>query len=194
MNKIVSWVVLFILLLASIVLLIWAFYRISPDFWASIFAALVSFWGYVFVQKRKEEKEHKNWLLRNKDACAVELIDIIYEPFAKGDATKFDHGKFEKRMKLLYPALLSWGSHALIEGWNEFQRTAANQNEKDMLKALERLLRSARYQLNHDDNFIKPGGVTATFITPGDKEKILRYCKSEKYEFAKTTGKAKNQK
>ena len=66
-----------------------------------------------------------------------------------------------------------WGGPEVIQSWNEFEMESerANSDPKEILAAMERVLRAIRKDLGNDDRRLKFGSLFGLLILP--KKKIL---------------------
>ena len=171
-NLVLGFVILAILICALILL----FNYLRPETFIALLAGLlptIIFWK---LQIRREKNEHHNWVLRNKEAYLIELVDTL----SKTLNSKEDEAKKEKKiftsLRSFTPALIVWGSPAILTAWNELGRNASKDTNTGIRKA-EQLLRTIRNELGHDDSNLRKGEVMSIFIKGDEKDKIIEVCK-----------------
>lgn len=171
-------------LIGIIGFIIFLFWFFTPEVLLAFIAGASPSVILLYLQNRKEEKEHRNWLLRNKEAFLAEIADIFVSSLHDTKNSKEEKGKrVLQRIKHLQPALFVWGSPSILRAWNEIQeRSTAGDSLEDATRKGERFFRTIRKELGHDDSSLKPGEVWATLLKPEDKQKALDACKGEVYE------------
>lgn len=106
----------------------------------------------------------------------IELVDTL----SKTLNSKEDEAKKEKKiftsLRSFTPALIVWGSPAILTAWNELGRNASKDTNTGIRKA-EQLLRTIRNELGHDDSNLRKGEVMSIFIKGDEKDKIIEVCK-----------------
>ena len=174
-----------VVVLTGIALLFWFFSNVSHEILIGMFAGLMPSGILWHLQIRKEEKEERDWLLRNKEAFLAEIVDTLTS--ALHDKKNSEEKKGEimlKRLERLQPALLIWGKPYVFYAWNDMQKNShSTESMESKIKNGERLMRAIRKQLKHDDTSLKPGMVWATLLNTGDKQIALDACKGEVYEY-----------
>lgn len=132
------------------------------------------------TQIRKERQDHRNWVLRNKEAFLIEFIDSLSQRLNNTDksATKQEK-ELLKTLDYLRPALIAWGSPSIIEAWNNLGRIKES-NSTEGIKQGEKLLRTIRKELGHDDSNLEKGEVMAFFIKGDEKDSVIKACKDLK--------------
>ena len=160
--------------------------NISSDIWVGLMA-LLSSGVLVYLQKRKEEREHRNWLLRNKEAYLTDIVDLLISSIQdKESSEKVKQAKLLKRLKHLKPALMLWGSPSFIRAWDLMQQMPTGVDSETAIATGEKFFRAIRKELEHDDSSLKPGEISATILLKHeDKQIALDACKNEVYEQVK---------
>ena len=132
-------------------------------------------------ERDDKNREHKEWILRNKEAFLIEIIDIIIE--ASNDETDDDEVSDDmvKRVKLLHPAFFAHGKKDFLDAWYNFQIAPKDDSSKTFIES-ERLLRAIRKELGHDDSKIPPGHILMSIIKIGEREELLEHFKDVKYD------------
>ena len=146
---------------------------------ASLFFAI---WKYRDNKKKEREdkkEEHEEWLLRDKEALLIDLIDIISIILFK--AREHNAGYLQKRMELLLPAFIAHGSKNLLEAWYEFQDMSEVDLSDKFIQA-EKLLRVIRKDLGQDDSETPPGHILMVIVKPGEREELLKHFRDVKYD------------
>ena len=158
------------------------FFNISPDIWVGLIAGLSPYGVTVYLQKRKEEREHYDWLLRNKEACLTEMVDVIMSllhDVKKGK--KIDEDELLEKFQQLQPAMMLWGEPSVIDAWGSIQQSSSRGLE-EIIRSGERLFRAIRKELGVDDSSLKLGELWAALLKPEDKQTALDACNNEVYE------------
>ncbi|MDD9868773.1 MAG: hypothetical protein OXU50_02600 [Gammaproteobacteria bacterium] len=186
MNKdtIISFVT-FLIIVAIVGSLFWFFSSVPHEILVGIFVGLVPSGILWHLQIRKEKREHRNWLLRNKEAYLTELVDILISSLHDEKGSEEEKVlKIRNKLKHFLPALLVWGTPPMLRAWNDLQNSRAKggESEEDFIKGGERFFRTIRKELGHDDSALKPGELWATLIRSEEKQKVLDACKDEVYE------------
>ncbi len=173
-----------IVFVGFIFFLFWFFSKVSHEILLGLFAGLTPSGVLWYLQNRKDEKEHHNWLLRNKEAYLTEMVDVFISLLHdKKSSAEKKAEKLEKRLLRLQPALFVWGTPVVIHAWNQMQLNIKDSNDLDnVIRNGERFFRSIRKELGHDDSLLKPGELWAALLRPGDKQRALDACKGETYE------------
>ena len=174
----------FVGLIGIIGFLIFLFWFFTPEVLLAFMAGATPSAILLYLQNRKEEKEYSNWLLRNKEACLAEIVDIFISSLHDTKGSEEEKGKrVLQRIKRLQPALFVWGSPSILRAWDEIQeRSTAGDSLENSIRKGERFFRTIRKELGHDDSSLKPGEVWATLLKPEEKQKALDACKDEVYE------------
>ena len=163
--------------------LFWFFSNVSHEILLGLFVGLTPSVILWYSQKNKEEKEHKNWLLRNKEAFLIDFMDIFISSCQ--DKTSNAKQKEEtalKRMHHIQLALLVWGSSAMFRAYDEFLKVTG-EDLAGKTRTGERFFRIIRNELGHDDSTLAPGAVWGHILKPEDKQQALDICKGEIYEW-----------
>ena len=161
----------------------WFFSNVSHEILLGLFVGLTPSVILWYSQKNKEEKEHKNWLLRNKEAFLIDFMDIFIS--LSQDKTSNAKQKEEivlKRMHHIQLALLVWGSSAMFRAYEELLK-ATGEDFASKTRSGERFFRIIRNELGHDDSALAPGAVWAHLLKSEDKQQALDACKGEIYEW-----------
>ncbi len=131
----------------------------------------------IYLQRENQKREHQNWILRNKDAFLIEIIDIYTSLL--GSNKKQD---VEKRLKNIQPAILAHGSGNTLKAWEELMSSTENVSLKEMARRGERFFRAIRKDLGRDDSKVRAGSIYATIVNLEERQAILDACKGEKYD------------
>ena len=159
------------------------FSNVSHEILLGLFVGLTPSVILWYSQKNKEEKEHKNWLLRNKEAFLIDFMDIFIS--LSQDKTSNAKQKEEivlKRMHHIQLALLVWGSSAMFRAYEELLK-ATGEDFASKTRSGERFFRIIRNELGHDDSALAPGAVWAHLLKSENKQQALDACKGEIYEW-----------
>lgn len=182
MNKDV--IIGFLAFLVIVGLLLWVFSAISHEILFGVLVGLVPS-GILFYQERQKAKmEYRNWLLRNKEACLIELVDtFISGLYDKKSSEEKKAEKIMKKLQMIQSSLLIWGSPSLIGAWNELQTSiGTSKSDEETMRHSEKFFRVIRKELDHDDSDLAPGEIWATILKSDEKQKVLDACKGEIYE------------
>lgn len=138
----------------------------------------------LYLQNRKEKKDDYNWLLRNKEACLAEIVDIFISLANDQQSSEEQKNKLLlQRVKRLQPALFVWGSPQVLRAWNELQEIPSDgETLENTIRRGEKFFRAIRKALGHDDSFLKPGELWATLLKSEEKQTALDACKNEVYD------------
>ena len=148
--------------------------------WQVIAIVAVASLGFTILTYREDkERAHKEWLLRNKEAFLIELIDIMGLCFSEKHF--YNIAPMQKRLELLQSALITHGSKDFLEAWDDCQNMSEG-DLSEMLGQAEAFLRAIRKELGHDDSEIPPGHVLKIMVKPDQREKLLKYFKDVKYD------------
>ncbi len=135
----------------------------------------------ILMQRQNQERERQNWLLRNKDAFLIEIIEIFVSQ--TDPERKMTNKEMAKRIKNMRPAMIAHGSGDTLEAWAEMTSSSTeNMSMEEITKRGERFFRAIRKDLGRDDSNTLPGAVSATLITEEEKQAIFDACKGEKYD------------
>ena len=166
----------------------WVFSNISVDILLGLAVGLIPSGVLWRIQSKKDAKAHRYWLLTNKDAYLVEMIDTLTSLMQNKNHSANKQSKaFLERMQDIQPALLCQGSPAAICAWNELQENITNSRSdgdggaKSIIKAGEKFFRVIRKELGREDSALKPGEIWASLLVKEDKHLALDACKNEKY-------------
>ena len=173
--------IVFVVLVGIIVFLFWYF---TPGNLSAYIAGLMPSVVLWYSQIRKEKSEHHDWLLRNKEACLAEIVDIFISQLQdKESSERAKNAKLLERIKYLQSGLFVWGSPTILHAWNEMQETSVEGiSVEEATRRGEKLFRIIRKELGHDDSSLKPGGLWATMLKPEEKEMAFEACRGEVYE------------
>lgn len=183
-RSIIKGLIFLIAIFVTFVLVIYWLHDQGLDLLIGLVIGLVPTFITFYQRKKERDEDYRNWLMQNKDACAIELVNsFLTLAFEKSNLTeKRQHQFTVTRIKQLMPAMITWASPQLINQW---ERTASGSHlgdEGETIKQGERLLRTVRKDLGHDDSKLKPGTLWAMLIKPDEKKKVYDACKGENYE------------
>ena len=134
----------------------------------------IIFWR---TQIRRERQDHRNWVLRNKEAFLIEFVDSLSNRLNNNNKSQAKQEKeLLKTLEYLRPALIAWGSPSMIKAWNNMGNRESS-NSTEGIKQGEKLLRIIREDLGHDDSDLEKGQVMAIFIKPDEKDSVIEACK-----------------
>ena len=182
MNK--HLIIGFVGLIGIISFIIFLFWFFTPEVLLAFIAGATPSVILLYLQNRKEEKEHHNWLLRNKEACLAEIADIFVSSIYDERSSEQERNKkVLERLKRLKPALFVWGSPSILRAWNEMQEmSAVDESLENGIRRGEKFFRTIRKELGHDDSSLEPGELWASLLKAEEKQKALDACKGEVYE------------
>ena len=170
-------------LLTIIGFMAFLFWFFSPEVLLAFIAGAAPSIVLLYLQNRKEKKEHHKWLLRNKEACLAEIVDIFI--FLTDDQQSSDEQKNKillQRIKRLRPALFVWGTPQVLRAWDELQEISSDDDSlENITRRGEKFFRTIRKALGHDDSSLNPGELWATLLKPEEKLIALDACKNEVY-------------
>ena len=176
MQEISTYVALFLFALLAAWLL-WLIFAYANQLLIGLLVAVASLSFAIWKYRDDKKKEHQNWLLRNKDAFLIEIINIvIMAAHSKGAID------MEKHIKLIQPALIAHGSKDLLEAWEDMQKISEEPNISKNMVSCEKFLRALRKDLGHKDSAIPPGHILKVMIKPDDQKMLLEAFKGVKYD------------
>ncbi len=169
-----------LLIIAGLVLLFW--YLLSNNFnlFAGLMAGLTPSMITIYLQRENQEQEHRNWLLRDKNAFLVDIMDI-FTSISNSDR-KMTQKKLLERIKSIQPALLAHASSKVLKAWDDVKNVEKYGDVERGIRNGERFFRVIRKDLGHDDSDLLPGAIMATIIIAEDKQEAFDACKGEKYD------------
>ena len=173
-----------IIILVVIAFIVWWLHASGLDLLVGVIVGLVPSFLLFYQRRQDREENHKNWLLQNKEACAIELVDIFMSSALNVDnkSEQAKQDEMQRRLKILLPAIIVWGKPNLIEAWETMQTQTIGRDIGEITRQGERFLRAVRESLGHDDKGLRPGAVWAALIKPDEKEIIYKACKGETYD------------
>ena len=159
------------------------FQYFTPEVLLAFIAGLTPTVVLLYLQNRKEKRDHHNWLLRSKEACFVEIFNIFISlAHAAEEDTEERNKKLRARLMPLQTAILAWGSPSFLLAWTEMQKLSADDSMENTIRKGERFYRAIRKELGHDDSSLAPGQVWGVLLTPDDRQEALDVCKGEVYK------------
>ncbi len=172
-----------VIFLAIIIGLVFIFRNVDYQILLGVIVGLIPSGVLWHLQKKKDEKDHRDWLLRNREAYLLEIVDILISSASMKESSEEKKLKnMLDRLKNFNSAILVWGSPSMLRAWNEMQQVPVGVGIKQATRNGERFLRKIRKELGHDDSKLKPGEVWATLLIPKDKQGALDACRNEVYK------------
>ena len=159
--------------------LFWSF-SAENDWSFLAFVGVASLIFTIWKHRDDKKKEYRNWLLRNKEALLIEMVDILIGTIHLEEQERSDDDLLE-RMKLLQPAVIAHGSKDFLKAW-ENHRNIPEGDLFESFRQTERLLRAIRKELGRDDLGVPPGHILMSIIETDDREELLRIFKDVKYD------------
>ncbi len=144
-----------------------------------IIIAFMSLAYKIISDRIKKREEHQEWLLRNKNAILIEIVDLLTSGL--GSTKNIGRRELDRRLKNINPALIAHGSNELLKTFGAFRKSKGQQNTDEIIKTGERLLRIIRAELGLDDSKMLPGGVLSSILGESGKQFAFEICKDEKY-------------
>jgi len=151
------------------------------DLLIGLFVGLTPSMMILYQRKKEREEDYQNWLMQNREACAIELVRMLIESVMNDDI-RSEQGKQDallKRIRRNLPAMMIWASPNLIKQWGEMAKLKEGEDSKSVIRRGERLLRTIRHDLGHDDSDLKPGALWAMLIKPEEKQLSFDACDGE---------------
>ena len=177
-----------IAILVIAVFLFWMFFSIPGEILLGLVVGLIPSGVIWHLQSKRDAKAHRDWLLTNKDAYLIEIVDTLISLIQNKDHSADKQSKILiKRIQDFQPALLCQGSPAVIRAWDELQENITNSRSdsdggiKSTIRAGERFFRVIRKELGREDSALKPGEIWSSLLVKEDKHLALDACKNEKY-------------
>lgn len=164
--------------------LIW-FNILSVNLLIGVVVGLVPSMIAINQKKKDREEDYSKWLMQNKEACAIELVNTfitaIYTDKELSNQKKQD--RMLERLNRVIPALVIWASPSLIRQWEELTTAPQGDDVANVTRRGERFIRTVRKDLgNKNDYRLAPGTFWATLVKSDDKQKAYDACKGEKYD------------
>ena len=148
---------------------------------------LITVWQY----KQQTKLEHKQWLLRDSNACLLETIDIFVSLLQQGQKktnSKRQERKLLERFKNLRLALFAHASASTLKAWDTLMVEMVKGSlaptlirEDQIIREGERFFRTIRRDLGHNDSDLQPGELWGALFDEEGKQKALAACKGEDY-------------
>ena len=175
--------VLMIAIIVGFVLMIVWLNRQELNFLLGLVVGLIPTFITIYQRKKERDEDYRNWLMQNKEACAIEIMNTIFDlAFEKSNLSEHKQKKWiEKRIKQLLPAMVVWGSSDLIKQWEKIASMSHGGDGVELIKQGELLIRTVRKDLNHNDSDLKPGALWAMMIKSDEKQQAYDACKGETY-------------
>lgn len=154
------------------------------DIFVGVIVGLLPSIILVYQRKKEREEDYKNWLLQNREGCAIELVDILISTSINSNVSteQLEQDVTLKKIKRLMPSLLVWGSPKLLNLWESMQTPPAGEAAEDVARRFERFIRVIRQGLGHDDSQLAPGAILASIVKPDERDQIFKACKGEVYD------------
>ena len=171
-TKFVLGIIALAILVGGVILF---FKYFKPETFIALIAGLlpaIIFWR---LQIRREEKEHHNWLLRNKKAYLIDFVDNLSKTLHNKGTEAEKEKKISESLKSFTPALVVWGTPDMITAWNELGKNELK-DANNSIRMAEQLLRMIRKELGHDDSGLRKGEVMSIFIKGDEKDAIIKAC------------------
>ena len=164
-SNVINVVVGGVLVLCFLFAITWLIYWLintQPQLFAGIIVGLIPSAITVWQYRKQAEQDHQNWLLRDRNACLVEICRLFFSLAhdSRGTNGKLEGKKLDnltKQIKKLQPAFLAHASVATLRAWNELQYQVQNQDAKEITRRGERLFRAIRKNLGQNDKKLLPG-------------------------------------
>ena len=179
MQKIVTHTITLIALIAFSLLvgwLLWYLFAEANQLLIGLFAGLLPSIITIIIHINNQKKEHKNWILRNRDAFLIQIIDMVITASHGEDVVDM-----KKHVKSIQPALIAYGSKDLLEAWKDMLKMSEETDMSKMLVRSEKFLRALRKELGHDDSAMPPGYIFTAITKPDGKEEILKHFRGAKH-------------
>ncbi len=144
-----------------------------------IILAAMTFGYKIYRDRKKEKKEHRNWLLRNKKAILIEIVDLLISGLGK--TAKISTRELDERLRNINSALIAYGSKEILDAFAAFRMSKGDKDINKILKSAERLLRIIRAEFGFDDSQMRPGEVLSVLV-PREKGFAFEICKDENYD------------
>ena len=166
--------------IVGIIGLVYFLFTSKQDLFIGLLAGLVPTAVTIWQYRKQTKREHEQWLLRNRDAFMIEIINIFVSMLDRKDKTDSEQEQKEllERIRALRPALLAHAPASTLRAYTALQDLSG----KNTMREGERFFRAIRKDLGHDDSKLKPGEVWGTLLDKEGREEILRSCRGERYD------------
>lgn len=168
------------LIIGLVTAIIWLVFSTNADLAIGLVIGLVPTFITLYQRKKEREEDYKNWLMQNKEAYAIEMIDTLISQLSDSDNQSGE--KLLRRINRLLPSLLVWGSPNVMRLWEDLQNSPSDRDTSEIIRRGERFLRTIRKSLRHDDSSLPPGAIWSLLIKADDKDQVYKACEGETYD------------
>ena len=158
--------------------MVWYFASNMQEADANVRARIVGILGALgaailtnFYTKRREINARH---FSEKREAYRKIIDIVFQTISSTRSGKALPKKaLVDKMAIFKKELMVWGSPGVIQAWNSFELQSQNAPDTDprnIVTAMERVLRVIRKDLGHDDRLLGFGSLFGLVIVAEDKE------------------------
>ena len=124
--------------------------------------------------RERNETEARNKRAEMCEEPVRKVFDLFDEMFVsntRASKARISDAEILERMIEIRKQMIIKGDADLVVAWEGFVN--AVQSQKDPIEASERLFRALRRSIGHDDSSVRFGMLTAVYLKPEDKQKIL---------------------
>lgn len=122
-----------------------------------------------FTRRREINARH----FSEKREAYAKFIDIVFSIVSSiNSGRNLSEQSLANKIMGFKKELMVWGGPEVIQSWNDFeiQSEKVSEDPKDILSAVERLLRAIRKDLGHDDRRLKFGSLLGLLMLAKDKK------------------------
>lgn len=150
--------------------------NLNPSISVGIFGLSGIFIGAIISHYYTKNREINARHFANKRENYMRIMNSIFDALmSEKTGKRISESKLRKEIIEFKKELMIWGGPEVIDAWNRFEVNSANQDldSKEIIVEMERLLRSIRKDLGHNDRSLKFGSLSGLILIPEDKKIIL---------------------
>ena len=159
--------------------LVWVFVTNISAADASVKAGLIGLLGMFSVaivsnyQTKNREIDARHFL--HKREGYMKLIDLVFDLIQSQKANRnVPNNKLLRDIASFKKTLIIWGGPETVEAWNNYEiLSSSSPDAKTMIKEMEKILRSIRKDLGHNDTQLKFGHLSALILVPEEKKRLF---------------------
>jgi len=142
-----------------------------------VLTAAVSVIALIYNNARQQVREIKSRHFVEKRQAYQKFFDFLFEMFsASRKGQRLDESQMVDKMQAIVKEIMIWGSAETINEFNSFVRATANppaEGVPGIFGIVERLMRSLRRDLGHNDRKLEHLGLTKLLIKGDEHDKLV---------------------
>lgn len=176
MKKIIG-VVLAIILITTLVWLIYEFILFFVEVDKDIKAALIGIFGItiaaLFSHYFAQNREISSRQFSQKVKAYEGIFDLIFEMQKNvRDGSEMAQEEMLERAEKIKRDMMIWAGNDVLKAWSNFELEAGRGDNANILKSMERVFRSLRKELGHQDITLAEGDLVKWLIRPSDHSMV----------------------